>query len=270
MHVIKISKQVLSLSRSICREIRKEWYAFPVGQAKRIGKEYEFIVEALYIPEQYASFTHVMVPADVSVMMLEKLDSIISKKREWRLLGMWHSHGDMSVFHSSEDLDNINIIFRSFLQYLPSFYTSDELISIISSEDLKIEPIIDDNNFKGLRMLLGSAYIQIDFNKPINNIDFFIRWYKHFYDIKCMMEVLREYYDARPIVKSVAKSRSYCIMSVVVNNIGDILGEVFTFEHTISGVIRKREKARVETVDVPRTQNFWNTETIAKILERIK
>lgn len=270
MYVIKIPKQVLSMSKLICKKVRKEWYALPIGQVRRREGKYEFIVETLYVPEQYASYAHVEIPADVNVMMFDKLDSIIGKEKRRKLLGMWHSHGDISVFHSSEDLNNINIIFRCFLKYLPSFYTIDELVSIISGEDLKIEPIIESNGFKGLRILLGSAYIQIDFSKSIKNVDFFVRWYKHFYDIKCMVEVLREYYGVQPIMKSLVRSKSYYIMSVVVNNVDDVLGEIFIFEHTSSGVARKREKAKIEIISVPKKGRVWDKETIAKILGRIK
>ncbi|MEX0568721.1 MAG: hypothetical protein Q6363_006120 [Candidatus Njordarchaeota archaeon] len=270
MYKIKIPKQILSLSKSICRNIQKEWYAFPLGQVKRIGSGYEFIVETLYVPEQYASYAHVEIPSDVSVMMFDKLNNIISKNKNRRLLGMWHSHGGISVFHSSEDLNNINVIFRCFLKYIPSFYVSEEIVSIVGGEDLVIEPIIADNSFKGLKIVLGSACVQIDFSKPIQSSSFFVRWYKHFYDIKCMMEVLKGYYDSHPTVKSLARNKSYYIMSVVVNNLGDLLGEIFVFEHTSAGINKKREKAKVEIINLPEASKFENKEVIKKILERIK
>jgi len=267
--IVGISRHVMEFSKRICGYVRMEWYAFPLGRVQWMGDEAIFLVEDLYIPRQIASRMHVEIPADVNVQIIGELDRLRSVDRNILLLGMWHSHGDLGVFHSGEDMSNISKIFQGFLKYLPSRYHREELIGMFKGNIYSVEPIIVDNMFRGIKFSFGVASIQIDFDKPIENIDFFVRWYKHFYDIKCFFEVLREYYKVEPIVKNLSKRKAYYLLSVVVNNRGDMLAEIFIRECRDSEISIESTKAKIRVVDMKKKPYFLTRASFDDIIRRI-
>jgi len=269
-YIVKIDRRVREVSKKICKYVRYEWYAFPLGRVRVMGNQYIFLVEDLYVPLQEASATHVEIPSDINVLTVKVLDELRLVDPGIYLLGMWHSHGDLPVFHSSEDHSNVERIFQCFLSYLPSIYIGEEILGLFGSRDFNVEPIIKDNEFGGLRLSFGVATIEISFRKMIKNPDFFARWYKHFYDIRCLFEVLREYYKTEPIVKNLVKKKAYHVASVVVNNRGESTCEVFIFEQAQDRIMRRSEKAKMEVIDLGKKPYFLSKMTMGDILNRIR
>ena len=81
-----------------------------------------------------------------------ELDRLRNVDKGIHLLGMWHSHGDLAVFHSGEDMSNISKIFQGFLRYLPSRYSREELVGMFRGNIYSVEPIIVDDMFKGIKL----------------------------------------------------------------------------------------------------------------------
>ncbi len=270
MYVIQISKEVMNIVNEVCRRIRSEWYALSLGTYQRKKDIHIFCIIDLLIPEQVASFTHVEIPPQVNVEVVSRIEAIRSEDKDMFLLGMLHSHGEFDVFHSNEDLRNIDTIFECFSSYLPSFYGIESLVGVFKEKIVNLEPMIENNSFRGIKMDFGATKIEIDFGVLIRDPNFFVKWYKHFYDIKCLFEVLKTVYKTSPIIKNVSKNKLYLIPSVVVNNRGDVLGEVFIFESKADGLYKKTEKAKIETTSISKKPYFLSKERVSDIIGRVK
>ena len=270
MYRIEVSRSVLEVSRSLCDEIRQEWYALPLGKMVVRGGDRIFCIEDLYVPEQLSSGTHVEIPSDINVTVVGELDKLRLGGEALLLLGMWHSHGGFQVFHSKVDLANIETIFECFLSYIPSDYSSEELIGVFRSEDLNVNPIIENNRFVGMKVSFGASTIYIDFGGKVSSPTFFVKWFKHFYDMRCMFEILKDYYKFNPTIRNYLRAKSYYIVSVVVNNRGDMLGEVFVKEHTTTGITMRTERADIVVVEDRIEPYFLSRMSIEDIMGRIR
>jgi len=270
MEVIVISNIVMNIIKKLCNKVGVEWYAFPLGRFLTKGEDNIFVIEDLYIPMQMATLTHVKIPADINIEIMDKLEEVRKIYRDVGLLGMLHSHGNLGVFHSGEDLKNIEVIFECFSTYLPSRYATENMLGLFPSEVVEVAPLIRNNAFKGVKISFGASVIEIDFGGSIENADFFVRWYKYFYDIKCLFEVLRSYYKTRPVIKNITKNKVYYVPSVVVNNRGEIVGEIFIFETRLDEIKRSTAKAKILIKESSRKPYYLYRESVDDIVKRIK
>jgi len=271
MFKIVISKEIYEISKTICRRIREEWYAFALGRFQNLnGNDIAFYITDLYIPQQEASITHVRIPSSSMVEMFDAF-SVIEKEREnWTLLGMWHSHGEVRVFHSFVDLENINKIFKTFpTQHLPMGSISEKIFGPEILGDIGIEPIIS-GGFRGIRMCFGSTCLEIDFRQQIDDEKFFANWYSHFYVMRAFVEIIKEYFGSIPIIKGTLKKIVRYIVSVVVNNHNEIEGKIFAFDPYKRSESPSSFDASISIENLRDKPLFARKESLNEILSKIR
>lgn len=269
MHRIILSEAVYRLSKIICSRVKKEWYAFPLGNYKCDRDLCTFFVVDLYVPKQHATVTHVSIPSEDISIFYEYLRDYLQKKGKQVMLGMWHSHGDIGVFHSSEDLANIDRIYQTFTSVLPFAFVGEIPFSIALSKQFSVEPIINDG-FRGIKLSFGTASFEMIFGVGIKDKDFFVKWYKYFYDIKFFLEMLENKYGSNPMLKALIKNKIYYVVSVVVNNRNEFDARIFSFEITSSGVKKSSEKAKVEVKKINEKPVLLSMDNIDAVLNRIE
>lgn len=255
------------LAKRICRVVNKEWYAFPLGTYECGREQCTFYFTDLLIPEQIASQAHVDIPAESTAKVLEEIQRMGDSSRSI-MLGMWHSHGNFAVFHSSEDLMNIERIYSTFVGYLPSHYVSETPISFALSDVLNIEPILD-GGFKGIRINAGTISLEFDFRTRVKDKSFFAKWYLHFAELKLLAEIVREIYGADPIVKGIIKNKAVFVVSVVINNAGNLDARVFVYENVQGRIKKYSAKADIELKELKKPE-LLREDDLSSIIQRIR
>lgn len=265
MFTITISKKIFEISRVLCRKIKKEWYAFALGKLTISNSDVDFQVTDIYVPRQEASTTHVYIPAEGMLEISDALDKIQEYHKDWILLGMWHSHGELKCFHSLVDLENINMIHQSFpKKYLPTIVNYEKIFGPGVLNEYKVEPMIS-GGLKGFKVQLGPLRMEINLRQEIDDELFFVTWYAHFYAIKALLEVLREHFETIPIFTAEARVARPCIISIVVNNFDQIEGKVFAYEKK-----PKEIDARLIVKEIDEAPIFASEESLDQIVSRIR
>ncbi|MCR8454133.1 MAG: hypothetical protein NDP13_03995 [Crenarchaeota archaeon] len=264
MFTITVSRKVFEISKLLCRRIKKEWYAFALGKLLQSDHNPDFQIVDMYLPRQEASATHVYIPSEGMLEISDALVEIRKHNKNWILLGMWHSHGDLKCFHSRIDLENINMIYQSFpREYLPAVIEYERLGPEILNE-YRAEPIID-KGLRGFKICFGSLCIELNLRQEIDDEVFFTTWYAHLYTIKALPEVLRGYFGTIPIFTTSIKVSRRCVVSVVVNNHDQIEGKVFLYGRNSDEV-----DAKIVIRDLDEDPIFANRELLNEILSKVK
>ncbi|GEM_PF-5650759 len=269
MFSIVVSKDVHNISRIICRKIVKEWYAFALGKLILKKNNVVFQIADIYVPYQEASITHVYIPPEGMMEMFDVYPRIKRKRSDWILLGMWHSHAETRVFHSFIDRENISNIYQTFPKhYLPSASTYEKIFGPEILREMHAEPILG-SGLRGFRICFGSLCVEIDLRQEVDDELFFVTWYSHLYTIKALVDVLKEYFGAIPILSSKLRKTVRYVVSVVVNNYADIEGRVFIFDSLRGGAPRE-SRADVCVEDIKESPIFARRESLEEIISKIR
>ena len=259
---VNINKEVFELSKIICKKVHYEWYAFALGNVSKHENIITFYVEDLLIPQQEVSPTDAIVLPKDSLKAIKEMDLFREHKKHLYIIGMWHSHGDMPVFNSAVDQENIKTIYRTLNAYIKEIDFK-RLIIGVSKDIPRFNVRFSEDGVTSIS--ISGATIQLSFKlaKPLSDPKAFAKIYAELYSA---FKLLKHYCGLKIMTERVIE-KIKPLISIVVNNRGEVIADVFILDEV--EIDERIKRARVNIVEMPRKPIFLIKENLKSILERI-